>query len=57
MPETNQSIDINAPISDVWSRLDNFHDFSWAPNVITSVDKVGDVNGDKVGAKPSARML
>ncbi|TNG00585.1 MAG: SRPBCC family protein [Gammaproteobacteria bacterium] len=51
MPETNQSIDINAPIYDVWAKLNNFHDFSWAPNVITSVDKVGDIDGGQVGAK------
>ena len=51
MPETNQSIDINAPISDVWAKLNNFHNFSWAPNVITSVDKVGDIDGGQVGAK------
>jgi len=51
MPETNQSIDINAPISDVWEKLKNFHDLSWAPNVITSVDKVGDIDGRQVGAK------
>jgi hypothetical protein len=51
MPETNQSIDINAPISDVWVKLNNFHDFSWAPNVITSVEKVGDIDGGQVGAK------
>ena len=51
MPETNQSIDINAPISDVWAKLNDFHNFSWAPNVITSVDKVGDVDGSQVGAK------
>ena len=51
MPETNQSVDIKAPISDVWAKLNNFHDFSWAPNVITSVDKVGDIDGGQVGAK------
>ena len=51
MPETNQSIDINAPISDVWAKLNNFHNFSWAPNVITSVDKVGVIDGGQVGAK------
>ena len=51
MPETNQSIDINAPISDVWAKLNNFHDFSWAPNVIASVDKVGNIDGGQVGAK------
>ena len=51
MPETDQSIDIKAPISDVWAKLNNFHNFSWAPNVITSVDKVGDIDGAQVGAK------
>ncbi len=51
MRETNQSIDINAPISDVWAKLNNFHNFSWAPNVITNVDKVGDLDGAQVGAK------
>ena len=51
MPETNQSMEINAPISDVWAKLNDFHNFSWAPNVITSVDKVGDVDGSQVGAK------
>ncbi len=51
MPETNQSIDINAPISDVWAKLNNFHNLSWAPNVITSVDKVGVIDGGQVGAK------
>ena len=51
MPATNQSIDVEAPISEVWSRLNNFHDFSWAPNVITNVDKIGDIDGGTVGAK------
>ncbi len=51
MPSTQQSIDINAPISDVWSRFSNFHDFSWAPNVISHVEKVGSTHGDEVGAK------
>ena len=51
MPETNQSIDIDASISDTWSRFNNFHDLSWAPNVITSVEKVGSTNGTEVGAK------
>lgn len=51
MPSTNQSIVINASIEDVWDRLNNFHDFSWATNVITHVEKVGDIGGDKVGAK------
>jgi len=51
MPETNQSIGVNATISDVWAKLNYFHNFSWAPNVITNVDIVGDIDGSQVGAK------
>lgn len=51
MPSTNQSKDIDAPISEVWTRFNNFHDLSWAPNVLTQVDKVGSTNGGTVGAK------
>jgi len=51
MPSTEQSIEVSAPIAEVWNRFSNFHDLSWAPNVITSVDKVGDIAGNSVGAK------
>jgi len=51
MPSTDQSKDIDAPISEVWSRFNNFHDLSWAPNVITKVEKIGDIDGGEVGAK------
>ncbi len=51
MPSTSQSIVVPAPIAEVWARLSNFHDFSWAPNVITRVDKVGELAGNAVGAK------
>jgi hypothetical protein len=51
MPSTNQSIVINAPISEIWSRFSNFHDLSWASNVITAVEKVGAIDGNKAGAK------
>lgn len=51
MPSTNQSIDIYASISEVWTKFDNFHDLSWAPNVITHVEKVGSIDGGAVGAK------
>ena len=51
MPLTSQSTVINAPVSDIWNRVRNFHDFSWAPNVITNVEKVGDIDGSSVGAK------
>ncbi|MDH3872199.1 MAG: SRPBCC family protein [Gammaproteobacteria bacterium] len=51
MPSTSQSIVVPAPIAEVWTRLSNFHDFSWAPNVITHVEQVGDVAGNEAGAK------
>ena len=51
MPSTNQSIVVDAPIAEVWAKISNFHDLSWAPNVITKVEKVGSVDGREVGAK------
>jgi len=51
MPSTNQSIVVNAPIEEIWAKINNFHDFSWAPNVITKVEKVGSADGRTVGAK------
>lgn len=51
MPSTDQSITVDAPIADVWSRFADFHDLSWAPNVITDVEKVGGVDGGTPGAK------
>ena len=51
MPSTNQSIVVNASVDEVWTRFRNFHDLSWASNVIANVEKVGDVDGGSVGAK------
>lgn len=51
MPTTDQSVVVDAPIADVWTKFINFHDLSWAPNVITSVEKVGSVDGGTPGAK------
>lgn len=51
MPTTDQSIVVDAPIADVWSRFIDFHDLSWAPNVITSVEKVGSIDGSTPGAR------
>ena len=45
------SIVINAPIGKVWEKIKDFHDFSWAPNVITKCEAVGDKSGTEVGAK------
>jgi hypothetical protein len=51
MGQTYQSIVIDAPIDRVWAAIHDFHDLSWAPNVITSVDAIGDRKGVEVGAK------
>jgi len=51
MPSTNQSIVVNAPITEVWVKFNNFHDLSWAPNAVSKVEKIGNVDGGEVGAK------
>lgn len=51
MKNTDQSIEIQAPIEKVWQAICNFHDMSWAPNVITSCEAVGDHKGTELGAK------
>ncbi len=42
---------VSAPVDQVWSALRNFHNMSWAPQVITSLDKIGDAGADQPGAK------
>ncbi len=51
MKSTYQSIVINAPIETVWERVKDFHNLSWAPNVITNCVNSGDEKGTEVGAK------
>ena len=46
-----QKIEIASPIEQVWQILNNFHDLSWAPEVVTSVTKVGDKKADELGAQ------
>ncbi len=50
MGQTYQSVVINAPATKVWNRIRGFHDMGWAPNVVSSVDAVGDKQGNEVGA-------
>ncbi len=50
MGETYQSIVISAAVDNVWQAISNFHDLSWAPNVITGVDVVGEAAGNEIGA-------
>lgn len=51
MGRTYQSVVIDAPVDDVWAAVENFHDMSWAPNAVRSLQPVGDVPPDKRGAK------
>jgi hypothetical protein len=51
MPSTYQSIVINASIRDIWDKLSNFHELSWASKVLPGIEKIGDKNGDEIGAK------
>ncbi len=44
-------VEIEAPINKVWELVKDFHDMSWAPGVITSLEIVGDKKGNEVGAK------
>ncbi len=44
-------VEIGAPINKVWELVKDFHDMSWAPGVITSLEVVGDKKGNEVGAK------
>jgi carbon monoxide dehydrogenase subunit G len=50
MGSTFQEIEIAATSDKVWQTIRNFHDVSWAPNVVTSLDVVGDKAGDQKGA-------
>jgi hypothetical protein len=50
MGKTYQSITINASVDSVWKAIRDFHDMSWCPNVVTKLDKIGDIPGDQIGA-------
>lgn len=51
MSKVYNSIIVSAPIDRVWSRVCDFHDFSWAPSVIISCEKMGKGDGYTVGAR------
>ena len=50
MGQTHQSTVIAAAPEQVWQAIRNFHDLGWAPNVITSLEVVGEIAGDQEGA-------
>lgn len=41
---------VDAPVDQVWAVLRDFHELSWAADVVTSVERVGAAAGDRVGA-------
>ena len=45
MGQCYNSVVVNAAVEDVWNSIKSFHDLSWAPNVITQVDVIGDKQG------------
>ena len=51
MGKTYQSVVINASVDTVWGTLRNFHDFSWAPGIVTSCTPVGDRKADQIGTR------
>ena len=51
MPKVYNSIIVPAPVDAVWSRIRDFHDFSWAPSLVASCEKVGPGDGYTVGAR------
>ncbi|MGH8502938.1 MAG: SRPBCC family protein [Gammaproteobacteria bacterium] len=51
MPRTYQSIVINVPVDRAWQAVRNFHELSWAPDVIQECKAVGDKQGDQIGAR------
>jgi hypothetical protein len=51
MPQCYQSIVIGSPIEEVWVTVKNFHDFSWATEVIDRREAVDGIGGTEIGAK------
>ena len=51
MGKTYQTAVINAPVDQVWNKIKNFHDLSWASGVVEKCEAVGSKPGDQIGAK------
>jgi hypothetical protein len=50
MGQCYNSTIVDAPIDTVWETIRDFHDMSWGSQVITKLDKVGEIDGSRVGA-------
>ena len=51
MGKCYNSTTVDAPCDEVWAAVSNFHDLSWAPDVINSVEVVGIRKADQIGAQ------
>ena len=51
MGRTDQQTTIAAPAEKVWKALRDFHDVSWSGTILTKCKPVGEIPGNKVGAK------
>ena len=49
MRKTYQTTVVNAPVSEVWNTLRNFHDMSWATGFLTQCEAVGGKSTDQTG--------
>jgi len=51
MGQTNQSIMIKATLEKVWDAIKDFQNTDWAPNVISKIEKKGDIPGNEPGSR------
>ena len=51
MGNCHNTIVVNASKQEVWDKIIDFHDLSWAPSVIEDVQVIGDKGGQEVGAQ------
>lgn len=51
MGRCRNSIVVEAPISEVWQAIRDFHDLEWASGVVTSMTNPGSLPGDRPGAR------
>ena len=51
------SIVVNAAPDEVWAVLKDFHNLSWAKNVVSKLESVGSKSAHEIGAQKFLMML
>ena len=51
MPDVHAKLVIDAPVGEVWEKIKDFHDFSWAPEIVSSCEAMGEIAGNTPGSK------